>query len=186
LLNPSRVRPITQRELQANTFPGNLNSTDAEEIKRSKQWIRNHLSGTKRGGQGFVIMDAHTDKDGNQSPALFEEMPKLCDNHWYSKMFKTIFQKLQAKEAKGDGKRKQAKMTELLDLAALRVKEADVLANRKSLKTGSASKEEALQKLEQTQIDYVCMKEASDEMCLGYERIRKVVAVPKPFSSCLR
>ena len=186
LLNPSRVRPITQRELQANTSPGNLNSTDAKEIKRSKQWIRNHLSGTKRGGQGFVIMDAHTDKDGNQSSALFDQMPKLCDNHWYSKMFKTIFQKLQAKEAKGDGKRKQAKMTELLDLAALRVKEADVLAKRKSLKTGSASKEEALQTLEQTQIDYVCMKEAADEMCLGYERIRKVVAVPKPFSSCLR
>jgi hypothetical protein len=139
LLNPSRVRPITQRELQANTFPGNLNSTDAEEIKRSKQWIRNHLSGTKRGGQGFVIMDAHTDKDGNQSSALFDQMPKLCDNHWYSKKFKTIFQKLQAKEAKGDGKRKQAKMTELLDLAALRVKEADVLAKRKSLKTGSSS-----------------------------------------------
>jgi hypothetical protein len=73
-------------------------------------------------------MDAHTDKDGNQSSALFDEMPKLCDNSWYSKMFKTIFQKLQAKEAKGEGKRKQAKMTELLDLAALRVKEADVLA----------------------------------------------------------
>jgi hypothetical protein len=60
LLNPSRVRPITQRELQANTFPRNLNSTDAKEIKCSKEWIRNHMSGTKRGGQGFVIMDAHT------------------------------------------------------------------------------------------------------------------------------
>ena len=101
LLNPSRVRPITQRELQANTFPGNLNSTDAKEIKRSKQWIRNHLSGTKRGGQGFVIMDAHTDKDGNQSSALFDQMPKLCDNPWYSKKFQTIFQKLHGSACKG-------------------------------------------------------------------------------------
>ena len=35
LLNTSRVRPITQRELKANTFHYNLNSTDLAEIKRS-------------------------------------------------------------------------------------------------------------------------------------------------------
>jgi hypothetical protein len=119
LLNPSRVRTITQRELNANTFPYKLNSTVPAEIKRSRAWIRYHLSGTKRGGQGFVIMDAHTDKDGNRSSALFDQMPKLCDNPWYSKKFQTIFQKLHAKEARGDGKRKQAKMTELINLAAL-------------------------------------------------------------------
>jgi hypothetical protein len=51
-------------------------------------------------------MDAHTDKDGNRSSALFDKMPKLCDNPWYSKKFQTIFQKLQAKEAKGDGRPK--------------------------------------------------------------------------------
>ncbi len=88
-------------------------------------------------------------------------------------------------------------MTELLDLAALRLKEADGLAKRKSWNKSQsrgknrsnkqpASKEEALQTLEQMQNDYECIKEAADEMCLGYERIQKVVAVPKPFSSCLR
>jgi hypothetical protein len=63
---------------------------------------------------------------------LFEQMPKLCQNLRYSKEFtKTIFQKLQAKEAKGDGKRKQAEMTKLLKLAAFRSKEAGDIANRK-------------------------------------------------------
>jgi len=84
-LNPSRVRPFTQRELKANTFPYKLNSTVQAEIKRSRAWIRYHLSGTKRGGQGFVIMDAHSDKNGNRSSALFDQMLKLCDNPWYSK-----------------------------------------------------------------------------------------------------
>jgi hypothetical protein len=101
LLNPSRVRTITQRELKANTFPYKLNSTVPAEIKRSRAWIRYHLSGTKRGGQGFVIMDAHTDKDGNRSSALFDQMPKLCDNPCYSKKFQTIFQKLHGSACKG-------------------------------------------------------------------------------------
>ena len=101
LLNPSRVRTITQRELKANTFPYKLNSTVPAEIKRSRAWIRYHLSGTKRGGQGFVIMDAHTDKDGNRSSALFDQMPKLCDNPCYSKKFQTIFQKLHGTACKG-------------------------------------------------------------------------------------
>ena len=35
LLNTSRVRPITQSELKANTFHYNLNSTDLAEINRS-------------------------------------------------------------------------------------------------------------------------------------------------------
>ena len=166
--------------------------------------MRYHLSGTKRGGQGFVIMDAHTDKDGNRSSALFDQMPKLCDNPWYSKKFQTIFQKLHANQARGDGKRKQAKMTELINLAALRLKEADDIAKRK-LRNKSRSvsgvrkqgrktknsvsnnaKEEALQTLEQMKNEYECIKEATKEMCLGYERIQKVLALPEPFSSCLR
>ena len=149
-------------------------------------------------------MDAHTDKDGNRSSALFDQMPKLCDNPWYSKKFQTIFQKLHAKEARGDGKRKQAKMTELINLAALRLKEADDIAKRK-LRNKSRSvsgvrkqgrktknsvannaKEEALQTLEQMKNEYECIKEATKEMCLGYERIQKVLALPEPFSSCLR
>ena len=95
-------------------------------------------------------------------------------------------------EAKGDGKRKQAKMTELVKLAALRLKEADDIAKRKLRnksqfvrKQGNkiknpVSKEEALQTLEQMKNEYECIKEATEEMCLGYERIQKVVALPKP------
>jgi hypothetical protein len=76
LLDPSRVRPITERELKANTFGYDLNSTDPNEIKRSRSWLRNHLSGGKRGSQGFVIMDAHADKDGEQ---LGKDQPFLIN-----------------------------------------------------------------------------------------------------------
>ena len=81
-------------------------------------------------------------------------------------------------------------MTELVKLAALRLKEADGIAKRKlqnkSQSVGkqgrkikySVAKEEALQTLEQMKNEYKCIKEATEEMCLGYERIKKVVALP--------
>jgi hypothetical protein len=199
LLDPSRVRPITERELKAHTFGYDLNSTDPNEIKRSRSWLRNHLSGGKRGSQGFVIMDAHDDKDGEQRSAIFDQLPKLCDNPRYSKEFKTIFQKLQAKEAKGDGKRKQAKMTDLVKLAALRVKEAGNIARRKLQNKGQpgrkrargnkiknrVTKEAALETLEQMEEEYHCIVAATHGMCEGYDRIQKVVALSKPCSSCL-
>ncbi len=39
------------------------------------------------------------------------------------------------------------------------------------------AKEEALQTLEQMKNEYECIKEATKEMCLGYERIQKVLAL---------
>jgi hypothetical protein len=88
-------------------------------------------------------------------------------------------------------------MTELVKLAALRLREAEGIVKRKfrnqSLSRQSGRKikkpfsnEEALQTLEQMKNEYECIKEATEEMCLGYERKQKVVALPKPFSSCLR
>jgi hypothetical protein len=48
LIDPSRVRPITQQKLEANTFPHALSialySTDPDVIKRGREWLRNHRS----------------------------------------------------------------------------------------------------------------------------------------------
>ncbi len=88
-------------------------------------------------------------------------------------------------------------MTELVKLAALRLKKADDIAKRKLRNKNQSvgkrgnkiknpvAKEEALQTLEQMKNEYECVKEATEEMCVGYERIQKVVALTKPLSPCL-
>ncbi len=82
-------------------------------------------------------MDAHRDDKGIHSPALFEHMLKIFDNTWYAKRFITIFQKLHTQNAKGDGKRKQAKMTDLVALSKQRLEEAeDLVETRKKRKVG--------------------------------------------------
>ena len=82
--DPSRIRHITARELKANTFPYDLNTTDKDEIKRGTEWLRYHFSGEKKSAQGFVIMDAHSGSDGKPSEALFNELPKLLDEPNYT------------------------------------------------------------------------------------------------------
>ncbi len=73
-------------------------------------------------------MDAHSDKEGKQHAALFEQLPALLDKQRYNKELKAMFQTLQAKKASGDGKHRQAKMTQLLELGETRVREAEQLA----------------------------------------------------------
>ena len=199
LMNPSLVRPITDRELEANTFYHDLNSTDSEEQKRSREWLRYHFSGKKVGGQGFVIMDAHSDKEGKQNAPLFEHLPALLDKPRYNKELKVIFQTLQAKNASGDGKRRQAKMTELLELAETRVVEAQqqveaaakraktkrrtVPPSKKSLKRRGATTtlDESLQTLREVEEERACLRAATDAMCLGFDRIQQVPALPCPY-----
>jgi len=195
LMNPSLVRPITDSELAANTFNHDLNSTDRAKQKTSREWLRNHFSGKKVGGQGFVIMDAHSDKEGKQNAALFEQLPALLDKPIYTKELKVIFQTLQAKKASGDGKRRQAKMTELLELAEIRVKEAQQLAEAaaKRAKTkrevppskrrrgATTTLNESLQKLREMEEERACLRAATDAMCLGFDRIQQVPALPCPY-----
>ena len=87
---PSRIRHITASELDANTFPYDLSSTDTAERKRGSDWLRHHFSGEKKSSQGFVIMDAHTGSDGKQSEALFKALPTLLDEPSYAKEFKPV------------------------------------------------------------------------------------------------
>lgn len=193
LIDPSRVRPITKQELEANTFKYDLHSTDPGETKRGKEWCRNHLNGGKKQGQGFAIMSAHTHKDGVPSTAVFDDFSKLCDNPRYTREFKTIFQRLQDKKPAGDKKREQAKMTVLLKLAATRLEEAQTIVEQKvKIKSQNGrkntKKEEALagalRVLEQTKKDHRTIMDAVDEMCLGYQRIRQVVSRCPPPPRC--
>jgi len=183
--DPSRIRHITASELDANTFPYDLSSTDTAERKRGSDWLRHHFSGEKKCSQGFVIMDAHTGSDGKQSEALFKVLPTLLDEPSYAKEFKPIFQSLQEKgeKTKGDAKRRQAKMTELTKKAQLRVEEATYLLRRKGNSTkGSAKQIEAKRResreAEQTLVDvrkeYKLVKEVIREMGLAYNRISQV------------
>jgi hypothetical protein len=56
-------------------------------------------------------MDAHTDKDGNRSSALFDQMPKLCvSNSQFVITRGLFFKNCMAVHAKEARKRKQAKM----------------------------------------------------------------------------
>jgi hypothetical protein len=186
LMNPSRVLPITDSELEVNTFYHDLNSTDSEEQKRSREWLRYHFSGNKQGGQGFVIMDAHSDKEGKQNAALFEQLPAVLDKKRYNKELKVIFQTLQAKNAFWDGKRRQAKMTQLLELAEKRVTEAEWLAEaaakqairqktkrrdvspNKKRRGATTTLDESQQTLREVKEERACLQAATDAMCLGY------------------
>ena len=51
LLDPSRVRVITHRELKQNTNPHDLNLTDEEEQARMREWLWFHFSDAKRSTQ---------------------------------------------------------------------------------------------------------------------------------------
>ncbi len=72
-------------------------------MKRSREWLRYYFACNKEGGQGFVIMDAHSDKEGKQNATLFEQLPALLDKPRYAKELKAIFQTLQAKRPLGTG-----------------------------------------------------------------------------------
>ena len=178
LRDPSQFRVISNEELRENTFPNDLNSNDGQVQKRSREWLRYHFSGEKRSAQGFVIMAAHIEDDGFPSTDLFEGFPELLEkNQRYAKELKTIFQTLQSKRPKGDGKRLQAKMTALVALSKLRLKEAnDVVEKEKKRKRTPDNLPAALQVLEKIQKEYDLIQEATYAMCRGYARIQKVPA----------
>ena len=141
-------------------------------------------------------MDAHSDKEGKQNAALFEQLPALLDKPRYNKELKVIFQTLQAKNASWDGRRRQAKMTQLLELAEKRVAEAQQLAEAaakraKTKRTGVPPKkkrrgatttlDESLQTLREVEEERACLRAATDAMCLGFDRIQQVPALPCPY-----
>jgi len=200
LRDPLRVRVITDQELKDNTFPHDLkkSSVDSKELARSREWLRYHFSASKRSTQGFIIMAAHIEDDDAPSAVLFERFPELLDkNKFYAKELKTIFQTLQAKKPKGDGKRVQAKMTALIDLSKVRLKEAKGVVelrkkrnrppatlpkalqdqeSRKKRKRPSANLSKALQDLEDIQKEHDLIRDVTYAMGRGYARIQQVPA----------
>ena len=139
-------------------------------------------------------MAAHIEEDRAPSAVLFERFPELLDkNKFYAKELKTIFQTLQAKKPKGDGKRVQAKMTALIALSQVRLKEAnDVVKLRKKRKSPPATLPKALQgkkrkcapatlpkvlqDLEDIQKEHDLIQDVTYAMCRGYARIQQVPA----------
>ena len=123
-------------------------------------------------------MAAHIEDDDAPSAVLFEWFPELLDkNKFYAKELKTIFQTLQAKKPKGDGKRVQAKMTALIDLSKVRLKEAkDVVELRKKRKSPPATLPKALQDLEDIQKEHDLIRDVTYAMGRGYARIQQVPA----------
>jgi hypothetical protein len=184
----SRIRNITAKELKANTFLYDLNSTDKKEQGRSRSWLRDHFSSKKRSSQGFAIMDAHKETDGSLSDALFEQLTPLLDdtNLVYRKELKTIFQTLQSKKKpKGDGKRLQAKMTALVAASKVRLKEVqDLIAHREKFPVPSTGAKEKRtlpmlqQELKTIQKEVAVIHESTMAMTRAYDRIQKVPALP--------
>jgi hypothetical protein len=86
-------------------------------------------------------------------------------------------------------------MTELLELAETRVVEAqqqaEAAAKRaKTKRTGPPSKkrrgatttlDESLQTLQEVEEERACLRAATDAMCLGFDRIQQVPALPCPY-----
>ena len=171
----SRIRNITAKELKANTFLYDLNSTDKKEQGRSRSWLRDHFSSTKRSSQGFAIMDAHKETDGSLSDALFEQLTPLLDDTdlVYRKELKTIFQTL------------QAKMTALVAASKVRLKEVqDLIAHREKFLVPSAGSKEKRtlpmlqQELKEIQKEVAVIHESTMAMTRAYDRIQKVPALP--------
>ena len=184
----SRIRNITAKELKANTFLYDLNSTDKKEQGRSRSWLRDHFSSKKRSSQGFAIMDAHKETDGSLSDALFEQLTPLLDDTdlVYRKELKTIFQTLQSKKKpKGDGKRLQAKMTALVAASKVRLKEMeDKVAHREKFpvpcKTAQDQRTLPIlqEELKEIQNEVAVIHESTMAMTRAYDRIQKVPALP--------
>lgn len=133
-------------------------------------------------------MDAHKEKDGSHSEALFKHLtPLLDENKHYRKELKTIFQTLQSnKNPKGDGKRLQAKMTALVALSKKRLKEAeDLVAFRKQRgPPGKKAKKEKRtlpmlqEELMTVQKEVAVIQESTMAMTRAYDRLQKVPALP--------
>ena len=179
LRDPSRVRDITDKELEANTFPHNLNSTVPREQACGRDWLRYHFGACKRSTQGFVIMQAHNEDDGSPSAVLFEWFPQLLEQKEYAKKLEPIFQTLQATKIKGDGKRVQAKMTALVKLSNDKVIAAKkVVDEAKSMKALPRSYPKAVKDLEDIQKEHDSLQAVTYAMCRGYTRIQQVPALP--------
>ena len=179
LRDPSRVRDITDKELEANTFPHNLNSTVPREQACGRDWLHYHFGACKRSTQGFVIMQAHNEDDGSPSAVLFEWFPQLLEQKEYAKKLEPIFQTLQATKIKGDGKRVQAKMTALVKLSNDKVIAAKkVVDEAKSMKALPRSYPKAVKDLEDIQKEHDSLQAVTYAMCRGYTRIQQVPALP--------
>jgi hypothetical protein len=176
------VRDITETELKMHTYPHTICESDTKQektrkLKAGRTWMRDRLTDfpPRPHHHGFVIFPPSPDINYD---VVNTRLPKLLDDKNYQKILLSIFQSVQGKDGKessmGDKKRKQAKMSALLQQADQRKKEAKGLLDRYGEKTVSAAKKNALDKLRETEDEKSLLHEASRHMCENFIRIQEV------------
>ena len=124
---------------------------------------------------GFVIFPPVPDTD---HAVVNERFPKLLDETNYHKQLISIFQSVQGRKGRGtssgDNKRKQAKMSQIAELARTRVREATVAFEKFAAHTVSDRKTEALETLRETKAEKVLVHEVIQHMCENYNRVQEV------------
>ena len=181
IADTATVRDITQEELTCHTYPHTIYKSDnkvarSRKLKAGRRWMQARLTDSpKHQHHGFVIFPPAPDTD---YAVVNDRFTKLLDETNYQKKFHSIFQSVQGKKGRGasmgDNKRKQAKMSQIAELARLRVQEAKVRLARFADHTVSENKTEARATLRETEAEQVLVHEVIQHMCENYNRVQEV------------
>jgi hypothetical protein len=175
------VREMTQKELDLHTYPHTTSESDCSKerkrkIKAGRRWMQERFTASSPGynHHGFALFPPSPDIDYS---VVNERLPRLLDSSNYQKVLKGIFQSVQGKggtTSKGDGKRKQAKMLELVKMAETRCTEAKSRFNQFAVHTESKNKTEAHEKVLETASEKALLQEVINHMCENVVRIAEV------------
>jgi hypothetical protein len=175
------VREITQKELDLHTYPHTTSESDSSEerkrkIKAGRRWMQERFTASSPGYKhhGFALFPPSPDIDYS---VVNERLPRLLDSPNYQKVLTGIFQSVQGRggtTSKGDGKRKQAKMLELVKMAETRCTEAECRFNQFAQHTQNNKKTEAHEKVLETAAEKALLQEVINHMCENVVRIAEV------------
>ena len=178
IADTATVRDITEEELRMHTYPHTISKHDTEEEKERKvnagrTWMSERLANRPLPKhQGFVIFPPCPDTNYD---VVDKQLPVLLDEKNYQKLLLSIFQLVQGRggdSSMGDKKRKQAKMSSVLELAERRLKEAKTAY--KSFKKESDKRDKAGQKLREIEAENVLVHMVIDNMCDTFNRVQEV------------
>ena len=178
IADTATVRDITVEELRLHTYPHTISKHDTEEEKERKvnagrTWMSERLANRPLPKhQGFVIFPPCPDTNYD---VVDKQLPVLLDEKNYQKRLLSIFQVVQGRggdSSMGDKKRKQAKMSSVLELAQRRLKEAKTAY--KSYKKDSDKRDKAGQKLREIEAENVLVHMVIDNMCDTFNRVQEV------------
>ena len=179
IADTATVRDITVEELRLHTYPHTISKHDTEEEKERKvnagrTWMSERLANRPLPKhQGFVIFPPCPD---NNYDVVDKQLPVLLDETNYQKLLLSIFQVVQGRGSRdssmGDKKRKQAKMSSVLELAERRLKEAKYEYGRFTKE--SVKKDKSEQTLRVIEAEIVLVHKVIDNMCDTFNQVQKV------------